>query len=106
MIAAAVNRWFWYALLGIGLALVAFGIYFGLFAWANDGPAAGVGLFGVSAAFGCALAVTGLAFRFAAEAHSKLRPRRWWIQLLLLPLPVGYVAFGLAATMSSVLDRM
>lgn len=104
MIAAAVNRWIWYALLGIGLALVAFGIYLGLFAWANDGPAAGVRLFGTSAAFGGALAVTGLVFRFAAEAHSKVRERRWWIQLL--PLLVGYVAFGLAASTSSVLDRM
>jgi hypothetical protein len=99
-----VNRWIWYALLGIGLALVTFGIYLGLFAWANDGLVAGVRLFGTSAAFGCALGMTGLAFRFAAEAHSKTKPRRWWIQVL--PLLVGYVAFGLAASTSSVLDRM
>lgn len=104
MIAAAVNRWIWYALLGIGAALVAFGAYLGLFAWANDGLAAGIRLFGTSAAFGCALAITGLAFRFAAEAHAKAQPRRWWFQVL--PLLVGYVSFGLAATLSSFLDRM
>jgi hypothetical protein len=104
LIAAAVNRWLWYALLGIGLALVAFGVFFGLFAWANDGLVAGVRLFATSAGFGCALAITGLAFRFAAEMHSNARPRRWWFQVL--PLLVGYVAFGLAASMSSMLDKM
>lgn len=104
MIAAAVNRWIWYALLGIGVALVAFALYLGLFAWANDGFIAGVRLFGTSAAFGCAFVITGLAFRFAADAHSKTRPRRWWFQVL--PLLVGYIAFGLAATSSSFLDRM
>lgn len=104
MIAAAVTRWIWYALLVIGVVLVAFGIYLGLFAWANDGLSAGVRLFGASAAFGCALAITGLALRFAAEAHSKAQPRRWWVQVL--PLLVGYVAFGLAATSSSFLDRL
>ncbi len=104
MIAAAVNRWIWVAFLGIGAALVAFGVYLGIFAWANDGLIAGVRLFGASAAFGCALAITGFAFRFAAEAHSNIWPRRWWIQAL--PLLVGYLAFGLAATLSSFLDRM
>ena len=103
MIAAAINRCIWYALFGIGLALVAFGVYFGAFAWANDGLIAGVGVFGTSAGFGCALVITGLAFRFVAEAHAKVQPRRWWLQLL--PLLVGYVAFGLAASMSSVLER-
>lgn len=104
MIAATVNRWVWYALLGVGLALVVFGIYLGLFAWANDGLIAGIRLFGTSAAFGCALVATGFAFRFAAEAHAKLKARRWWIQAL--PLLVGYAAFGLAASTSSVLDRL
>ena len=104
MIAAAVNRMIWYGLLGIGLVLVAFGAYFGAFAWANDGLMAGVGVFGTSAGFGCALVITGLAFRFVAEAHAKVRPRRWWLQVL--PLLVGYVAFGLAAEMSSFLERM
>lgn len=104
MIAAAVNRWISYALLGIGVALVAFGVYLGLFAWANDGLIAGVRLFGTSAAFGCALGITGLAFRFAAAAHSKREPRRWWFQVV--PLLVWYVAFGLAASSSSFLDRI
>lgn len=62
----------------------------------------GIGL--ALAAFGRALAMTGLAFRFAAPAHSKAQPRRWWLQVL--PLLVGYIAFGLAASTSSVLDRM
>jgi len=104
LVAAAVNRWISYALLGIGVALVAFGIYLGLFAWANDGLIAGVRLFGTSAAFGCALAITGLAFRFVASAHSKGERRRWWLQVL--PLLVGYVAFGLAASSSAFLDRI
>lgn len=104
MIAAAVNRWISYALLGVGVALIAFGVYMGLFAWANDGLIAGVRLFGTSAAFGAGLAITGLAFRFAAEAHVKRGPQRWWIQLLVLV--IGYVAFGLAAWSSSFLDRI
>lgn len=104
MIAAAVNRWIGYALLGLGVALVAIGLYLGAFAWANDGLTAGVRVFGTSAVFGIALVITGLTFRIAADAHAKARPRRWWFQLL--PIIVGYVAFGLAATLSSVLDRM
>lgn len=93
-----------YALLGVGVALVAFGVYMGLFAWANDGLLAGARLFATSAGFGCALAVTGLSFRFVAAAHVKRQPRRWWFQLL--PLLAWYVAFGLAASLSSLLDRI
>ena len=104
MIAAALNRWISYALFGIGGALFAFGIYLGLFAWANDGLLAGVRLFGTSAAFGCALVLTGLAFRFVATAHAEQKRRRWWFQVL--PLLVGYVAFGLAASSSAFLDRI
>jgi hypothetical protein len=104
VIAAAVNRWISYALLGLGVALIAFGVYFGLFAWANDGFIAGIKLFCMSAAFGAALAITGFAFRFAAAAHARSRPRRWWIQVLVVV--IGYVAFGLAAELSSFLDRI
>jgi hypothetical protein len=93
----------WYALLGIGLALVAFGIFLGLFALANDGLVAGVRLLGTSAAFGCAFVATGSVFRHAAEVHLKHRPWRWWFQVL--PVPAGYVAFGIAASVSSALDR-
>lgn len=103
MIAAAFNRWIGYGLLAVGAALVAFGVYLGVFAWANDGPRAGAGVFGTSAAFGSALALTGLAFRFAAGMHAKAEPRRWWYQVL--PILVGYVAFGLAASSSSLLER-
>lgn len=103
VIAAAFNRWIGYGLLALGAALVAFGVYMGLFAWANDGPRAGAGVFGVSAAFGSAVALTGLAFRFAAGMHAKAAPRRWWYQVL--PILAGYLAFGLAATASSMLER-
>ena len=103
-IAAVVNRWISYALLGVGAALVAFGLYLGVFAWANDGFVAGARLFGTSAAFGCALAISGLAFRFAAAAHARGERRRWWLQVV--PLLVGYVAFGLAASSSALLDRI
>ena len=48
-------------------------IWYVAFAWANDGLTAGLRLFGTSAAF------------------AKSRERRWWIQVL--PVPVGYVAF-------------
>ncbi len=104
MLAAAINRWISYVLLGIGVALIAFGVYFGLFAWANDGLVAGVRLFGTSAGFGAALAITGLAFRFAAVAHANRARRRWWIQVLVVV--IAYVAFGLAASLSSFLDRI
>lgn len=98
------SRWISYALFGIGVALIAFGAYLGLFAWANDGLIAGVRLFGTSAAFGGGLAITGLAFRMAAAVHARGGPRRWWIQLLVVV--IGYVAFGLAAWSSSFLDRV
>lgn len=104
MIAEAANRWIGYALLGVGAALVGFGVYLGAFAWANDGLIAGVRLFGTSAAFGGGMAITGAAFRFAAAVHAKGGPRRWWIQVLVVV--VGYVAFGLAAWTSSFLDRI
>lgn len=102
--AATINRWISYVFLGIGAALIAFGAYLGLFAWANDGLIAGVRLFGTSAAFGGGLAITGAAFRFAAAAHARGGQRRWWIQLLVVL--IGYVAFGLAAWSSSLLDRV
>lgn len=104
MIAVGINRWISYGLLCVGAALIAFGAYLGLFAWANDGPIAGVKLFGTSAAFGGGLVIAGLAFRFAAAAHARGAPRRWWIQLLVVA--IGYFAFGLAAWSSSLLDRM
>lgn len=104
MIAVIINRWLSYALFALGAALIAFGAYLGLFAWANDGPIAGVGLFGITAAFGGGLIITGAAFRFAAAAHARGGPRRWWIQVLVVV--IGYVAFGLAAWSTSLLDRL
>ena len=104
MIAATLNRWIAYAALGVSVALVAFGVYFGLFAWANDGFIAGMKLFGMCAGFGAWLAITGFAFRFAGAAHAKRAPRRWWIQLGVFI--VAFVAFGLAAELSSFLERI
>lgn len=104
MIAAAVNRWTAYALIGLGVGLIAFGVYLGGFAWANDGARAGVRLFGTSAAFGAGLAIAGLAFRYAAAAHARGERRRWWIQAL--AVLIAYLAFGVAAWASSLLDRI
>lgn len=104
MIAASLNRGLAYLLFAVAAALAAVGVYLGAFAWANDGLIAGVRLFGTTAAFAAGAGLAGLAFRFAAQAHASRDRRRWWIQLL--AFLVGYVAFGLAATASSFLDRM
>ena len=101
---ATLNRWISYALLGLAVALVAFGLYFGLFAWANDGLVAGIQIIGMCAGFGAWLAITGYAFRFAGAAHARRAPQRWWIQLLVLV--ISFVAFGLAAEFSSYLQRI
>lgn len=101
---ATLNRWIGYALLAIGIALIGVGIYLGLFAWLNDGFVAGLRLFGTAGAFGVGLSVAGLAFRFAAAAHARSDPRRWWIQVLVLL--VGYGVLGLAAETTSLLDRI
>lgn len=101
---AALNRGIAYVLIGLGIALIGVGVYLGFFAWLNDGVVAGVRLFGTTGAFGAGFALAGLGFRFAAAAHARGDRRRWWIQVLVVVL--GYVAFGLAATGTSLLDRI
>jgi hypothetical protein len=101
---ATLNRWIGSALLAIGVCLIAVGIYLGLFAWLNDGPLAGLGVFGTGGAFGAATASTGLALRFAAAAHARSHPRRWWIQVA--AIVAAYIAVGLAAEATSFLDRL
>jgi hypothetical protein len=101
---AGLNRWIANALFAIGICLVGVGIYLGLFAWLNVGITAGLQLLGTAGAFGAGLSVAGLALRFASAAHARSDSRRWWIQVL--AVLVGYVAFGLAAEATSLLDRL
>jgi hypothetical protein len=101
---ATINRWLGTALLTVAACVAAVGVYLGGFAWLNDGLKAGARLFGTAAAFAFALAATGLALRFAAGAHARLDARRWWIQLG--TVLVAYLAFGLAAWTTSLLDRV
>ena len=101
---AALNRWFAATLFVLAAALFGFGVRFGFFAWINDGPRAGLGVFGISAVFAGALAASGAAMRCAAAAHSRRAPRRWWIQAAVSV--VVYVAIGLAAETMELLDRV
>jgi hypothetical protein len=89
-------------LLGLGTAAV--GAYLGIFAWLNDGARAGLKLILTTLLFGAGFAAGGIALRFAAAAHARNDPRRWWIQLLAILL--AYVSFGLAAWTTSLLDRL
>jgi hypothetical protein len=101
---AALNRWLGAALIAVGMLIAAVGVFFGAFGWLNDGPRVGLQLLGVCGAFGAGLSIAGGAFLFAGAAHRRRDPRRWWIQLL--AVVVGYVAVGLAAEASSLLDRL
>ena len=101
---ATINRWLATALFVLGGCLGAVGVYLGGFAWLNDGFKAGVRLFATTAAFGLALAGAGFALRFAASAHARGDTYRWWIQFG--ALLAAYVAFGLAAWTTSLVDRI
>lgn len=98
------NRWLGAGLIALGIALAGVGVFFGAFGWLNDGPVAGFKLLALCGAFGAALSITGAAFLYAGSAHARRHPRRWWIQLL--PVLVGYLAMGVAAEASSLLDRI
>lgn len=100
---ATLNRWIGVGLLVIGTAIALTGVVLGFFAWINDGATAGLRLVGVTTAFGSALAAGGGAFLWAAGAHARRHPRRWWTQAIAVVL--AYVAFGLAAELTSLLDR-
>ena len=90
--------------MALGVLLAAFGVYFGGFAWLNSGPKAGIALMATAGAFGAAFVLAGFALRFAAAAHARRAPRRWWIQVA--AIVAAYVAFGLAASATSFLDRL
>jgi hypothetical protein len=79
-------------------------MFLGGFAWLNDGARAGLRLAGTAGAFAAGAALAGYAFRFAAAAHARGDGRRWWIQALVVL--AAYLAFGLAAWASSLLDRL
>lgn len=101
---ATLNRFIGNGLIAIGVLLAAFGVYFGGFAWLNSGAKAGIVLLGTAGAFSVGFALAGFAFRFAAAAHARRAPRRWWIQVA--AVLAAYVAFGLAAEATSLLDRL
>jgi hypothetical protein len=101
---ATLNRWIAAVLFAIAIALVGFAVIFGFFAWINDGPIAGLGVFGTSAAFAAGLALAGVMLRFAAAAHARRAPRRWWIQIL--AIMAAYFILGLAAWSTSLIDRL
>ena len=101
---AMLNRWLGGALIALGIAVAVVGIFFGAFGWLNDGPVVGFKLLALCGAFGTAMAVAGMALRYAGAAHARRDPRRWGIQLL--AVVVAYLALGLAAEASSLLDRI
>lgn len=101
---SSLNRWIAVACVGLAVCVGAFGVYIGGFAWLNDGMVAGLRLLGMTAAFSLALMAMSVAFRFAANAHAQRDPRRWWIQVA--AILAAYLAFGLAATATSWMDRM
>ena len=101
---APINRWLGTSLLVLAACIGAVGVYLGGFAWLNDGLMAGLRLFGTAGAFACALAAIGLSLRLAAAAHARHHARRWWIQAA--TVLVAYLAIGLAASLTSLLDRI
>lgn len=103
--AAAVNRVIGTALVGLGLVLIAVALFFGAFGWMNNGAAAGLGLFLVIAGFGGAAIAIGFAFHVVARFHAARSRWRWWLQVL-VPLVITYLAFGLAAELSVIVDNM
>ena len=103
--AASVNRVIGTSFIVLGCALIGFGLLFGAFAWMNDGAAAGLGVLLVPSGFGAAAMAIGFSFHFIARAHATNSKWRWWLQPL-LPLLTIYLAFGLAAEFSVLVDRM
>lgn len=103
--ASSVNRIVGTFFIVLGLALLGFGLIFGAFAWMNDGAAAGLGVLLVPSGFGTGAIIVGLSFYYVARAHVSRAKWRWWLQLL-LPLFTLYLAFGLAAEFSELVDRL
>lgn len=103
--ASSVNRVLGTACIVLGLALIGFGVFFGAFAWMNDGASAGLGVLLVPSGFGAAAIAIGLAFYYVARSHAARSKWRWWLQLL-LPVLTTYLAFGVAATFSELVENM
>lgn len=102
---AVANHFVGSALFVLGLIIAAAGCYLGIFAWMNDGAAAGLELMLVTGGFGLAAVVIGFSFRVIARAHADRSPRRWWLQVL-LPIVTAWIAFGLAAELSSLVEDL
>lgn len=92
------------AFIVLGLSLFGFGVFFGFFGGLNDGAAVGVSLLLVPGGFAAAAVVIGLSFFVVARLHARSHRWRWWLQVL-LPLATFYLAFGLAAMFSVVVER-
>ena len=103
--ASSVNRIVGTLFIVLSLALIGFGLVFGAFAWMNDGARAGLGVMLVPGGFAAAAGVIGFSFYYVARAHGSGSKWRWWLQLL-LPLITFYLAFGLAAEFSQIVDNM
>lgn len=89
----------------LSLCLIGFGLVFGAFAWMNDGARAGLGVMLVPSGFGIAAAVIAACFFYVARAHAGGSRWRWWLQVL-LPVFTLYLAFGLAAEFSEIVDDL
>ena len=103
--ASSVNRVVGTGFIVLGLGLIGFGVFVGAFGWMNDGAAAGLGLFLVPVGFGLAAIAIGVSFHVVARAHASASRWRWWLQPL-LPLVTFFLAFGLAAEFSVLVDRL
>lgn len=101
--AVAANRLAANLFFGLGLIIAGVGVFFGIFAWMNDGAAAALQTVLVTAGFGLASVAIGFSFRAIARAHSARSSWRWWFQVL-LPLLAAWIGFGLAAEFSGVVD--
>lgn len=101
---ARINRIIGAIVIALGLGVIGFGVVFALFGWMNNGAAAGLGLLLVPGGFGAAAVAVGAAFYFVGRLHASNSRWRWWLQVL-MPLMTAYVAFGLAAEFSVIVDR-
>lgn len=88
----------------VGVCVIAFGVFFAAFGWMNDGAMAGLGLLLIPGGFGAAAIAVGASFLLVARLHASRSRWRWWSQVL-VPLVTLYLAFGLAAEFSVLVDR-
>lgn len=101
---ATLNGWIATALIGLGLVVFGIGLFFAIFAWMNDGLAVALRMVLTTTSLAIGLGAGGLLFRMAASAHTRMDPRRWWIQGAVL---LGaWLAAGLAMYGMSLVDRL